>query len=149
MACKCIDNCEEKLLKTIAENHPNWKIDKYGTGFANKVWMFDQNLYLITMVFNVEHEVTAKNGNVRTKKETININGVYCPFCGKKFEELEKKEKALSKEFMTDFETWEKELKRIVLAETGKEPTFESKTVRPYYDVDLTPKEAFDKYWDV
>jgi hypothetical protein len=89
MACNCLETSKEKILAKLAEIHPDYNISD--SVFQNRIWCFEgpQDVILThrfdyTYIFK---KVNATDSEPRTSN--ININPIYCGFCGKKFVEDE------------------------------------------------------------
>ena len=75
--CNCITDTENKL-KELVENdkkYPNIGL----VPDENNKWKSKPYLEFIA-----EGKYETKNGNIRSKKESLNVTFSYCPLCGEK-----------------------------------------------------------------
>jgi hypothetical protein len=83
MACKCLNETKDHIMTMVAEKNPEWDIKS--SVFTNSAFFFTQGFSGFYNPLEIEYEIATKKGGVRTKKETLNINNNFCPFCGVKY----------------------------------------------------------------
>lgn len=87
--CNCIKEVEKKILAVLQTKYPNKTYSEVttfnGLGFQNKTWAFETGQILLLHEMRFESTFTKVNGETsQPRKETVNINGSYCIFCGEK-----------------------------------------------------------------
>lgn len=88
MECNCIKDLEKSLLEQV-KNSDKFKdiIDEVNVSAQNMAFIFGEhgkaNLQPY-MEFLAEAHYKTKGGNIRRRKETLNVTHKYCPFCGEK-----------------------------------------------------------------
>lgn len=91
MACNCLENSKENILARLAEMHPDYTITD--ADYENRIYSFEEGQQGIILTHRFGYTYTFKKVNGTDSKPratNININPIYCGFCGKKF--VEKKE---------------------------------------------------------
>ncbi len=85
MACTCLEKIEKDVLAKVAEMNPTYTITD--GDFDNKIWTFGgEHALILTHKFEYEYYFKKVNGsNSTTRKGKINVNPIYCGFCGVKF----------------------------------------------------------------
>lgn len=87
--CNCIEKMENKLREELPLKNDEFKgMVLNEVYFANKMIMLDTGAVEITLPVNLTYKTMSKGKEI-IKKEQINVNMKYCPFCG---EELDIKE---------------------------------------------------------
>lgn len=94
MACNCIEESTEKTLAHLKEQYPDRTYDESDTGiwgslgYSNVGFSLGAAGRFFYFPFKTRYTFTKTNGEMsKPKTETVNMQGVYCPFCGCKFKE--------------------------------------------------------------
>ena len=80
--CNCRQEMEEKLLEKVKEQKPNAEQLKVELGGYGMMLNGNKMEYRPVMPINIEYLHTFKNGNQKTKKDTMIFALKHCPFCG-------------------------------------------------------------------
>lgn len=85
--CNCIEEMENKLRKELPLKNDEYKGAVFSEAyFANKMIMLDTGSVEITLPVNLTYKIVNKGKEV-IKKEQLNVNMKYCPFCGQKLDD--------------------------------------------------------------
>lgn len=93
MPCKCREELEEKLLKHFKEQNQDAK--EHEATLKGYVFTFGKRTYMNrtymkgAMPIELTAEFPLKKGEFRRKTEKQSMLFSYCPFCGKKYDEVE------------------------------------------------------------
>ena len=85
--CNCIKDTENKLKELVKDDTKFKKMDSFRVVYPNvglvcgKDNKWESKPYL---EFIAEGKYETKSGNIRTKKESLNVTFSYCPLCGEK-----------------------------------------------------------------
>lgn len=86
--CNCIEDTRKKLEESVKEEERFKKLTNFIVVNENIALVFnDKNAFerRYYMSFVAQGNYETKSGNIRTKKENLNVTFAYCPFCGEKY----------------------------------------------------------------
>ena len=84
--CNCMQDTKNQLEKRVKESEKFKNLTDIRVINPNIALIFGEDGKVTSkpyMVFRAEGEYETKSGNVKTKKEDLNVTFTYCPFCGK------------------------------------------------------------------
>lgn len=85
--CNCITDTENKLKELVGNDKKFKNMDSFKVRYPNIGLVPDENNKWKSkpyLEFIAEGKYETKNGNIRTKKESLNVTFSYCPLCGEK-----------------------------------------------------------------
>lgn len=86
--CNCIKDTENKLKEMIKDNKKFKNLKSLEVSYPNAgLISSDDNKWRIIphLEFIAKGEYETKSGNIKTKKESLNVTFSYCPLCGEKY----------------------------------------------------------------
>jgi hypothetical protein len=86
--CNCLEEAKTKILSHLRKDNPEFTIEDSNSDFDNIVYPLDGDNMgrILTHKFEYTYTFTKRDGELsRPKTASININPMYCGFCGKKF----------------------------------------------------------------
>lgn len=83
MQCECRKEIEARLLARFKEQNPSSANHKVRLTGYTMLFGSDHLEERAAGLFIANHDVTAKNGNVRNRRIEQSMLFNYCPFCGK------------------------------------------------------------------
>lgn len=94
MACDCESEVEGRLLESLKQKYPESQngtisLDGYGIGIS-------ESMNFITIAFmgiSYSADFPLKRGGVKRKSIKSRLTFNFCPFCGKRYEDKQPKEK--------------------------------------------------------
>lgn len=89
MACNCIKETEIDILERLSKVNKDFKDKKITRAeFENSCFDFmNEGREQLYSVIGIEYDYKNKKGEMKHKKESINLSYRYCPICGEKYEE--------------------------------------------------------------
>lgn len=85
--CKCRSDIEARLVDRIKDQIPEGskelsvRLEGYALVFGDDLGLTMKNVLPI----KIEYQAPVKKGGFKTKKQTMNMTGNYCMFCGGKY----------------------------------------------------------------
>lgn len=93
MACECTKTMLEKVDESIRKTLPSNVVDgSYESQWQNKVYRLDGGKNDVMLGVNIEYQQSKKDGThyKNKSKKHIHVAMTFCPFCGEKYEEVDK-----------------------------------------------------------
>lgn len=85
--CNCIEDTKKQLKERIKEDKKFKDLTDIRVTNENIALIFGEDNVVRSkpyMSFIAKGDYETKSGNIRTKKESLNVTFTYCPFCGEK-----------------------------------------------------------------
>ena len=91
MACKCITETGDFLVKHLKAKNPDTKylpIDEIGLGLRGTTFVMGDNAQRMKFEFKVRSQFKKVNGQMSVPKtQTVVVVATFCPFCGTKYQQ--------------------------------------------------------------